>query len=677
MTAWLEAAPALLLAVALATLPGLPTAWALRFRGLGLLAVSVGASFAIIAVASLLAPFAGVRWSALPVLGTAVLVALAAVVARRFLPAAGPVAAAPSETSGAAAPRHRAVRPLGPVAIGGSLVIAAAVVGVVLMRAIGDPSHPSQTSDGVFHLNAVAQILQTGDASPLHMNLAYPERPNVFYPTLWHALVALVAQLSGAGIAVSANAASIAISAWVWPVAVLFFAAPFFVRRPVHLVLAAILAAAFPGFPYLFLDEGVLYSNLLSTALLPIALGAAHLALRHRLNAARGADVPVGGTAPLASLWIAVGGALGAAVLAQPNAFFGFSALLLPLLVAVAVDVGRSAPTRAAKVWRWGGLAVAVAVIAVLWVSLATEYDSPYDIAPLPAVLRVIGFKRDAWVLAVLVLVGALLLLLLIRRHRWLIGSYALVVALSVSAQLLTGPLRDLLTGGWYNGAWRIAALLPIIAVPLVGSGVGLLIDAVLTVARRAGSGGAATGDDAAQRASVPNRLLAGAAVAVILLLTAVGAFSRGVPEQAAAIAKAYEITETSRLLTPDRFALLQRLEANTPADALVAGDPLTGTAFAYALAGRNVLFPVFQSEISAPAAELATRLRKLDREQACALLTELHVTHVLDFPGRSWKSRSNPESNLRFIGLRKVGKSPALEEVDHEGRAVLYRVTC
>lgn len=647
---WLGAVPALLIAVALFTLPGLPVAWELRFRGLGLIAVSVAASAAIVGLAAISAPIVGMRWSLLPVLIVASGLALTALPLRWMLPAPPPSPARPGE------------RRIGPLAVGGSLLLAAALIGQQLVRAIGDPSHPAQGYDAVFHLNAVRYILDTANASPASLTLGASARPDAFYPALWHAFAALVAQGSGSDAVTAANVTTLAVAVWVWPVAILFFAAPVLVRRPAHLLLASVLASVFTAFPLLMLASGALYPNVLSTALLPIALGTAHLALRRRARSARGADRVTGGPVPLAALWVAAGGALGAAVLAQPNALFGFSALILPLLVAVALDLRRSTPA-AGRAWRWAGIATGLGGMVALWLTVSTHARVHYEGTVLRGLASALSnaplVTPKAWFLTALVLGGAARLMLgpKPRSDRWLVGSYAGVVALFAAAMGADPAVRDLLTGGWYADAPRVAALLPVAAVPLAGVAAAALFDALVA--------------EFAER-----RGLRAVAVCLTLAVLTLGARGGSMEAQGEWLAGLYAVKPQARMLSPDAFEMLRRLDRDVPPDALIAGDPWSGTAFAYAISERRVLFPRLNGRYGPEATELASHLRTLDRPAACALLTGLRVDYVLDFRGGSF-ARLRRQAAKHYAGLRNLRPSSVLTLVERQGDASLYRVNC
>lgn len=650
MTAWIGAAPALLVAAALVTIPGLPAAWALRLRGLPLLAGAIGASCAIVAVASTLAPFAGMRWGVLPLAIVALVVTLIALGVRFAL------------KPGEAAPLTRD----SVVMTAGALLLSGLMIAFMIMRSIGAPENVSQTYDAVFHLNAVAYIQDTGDASPLHMNLVTPGQSTTFYPTLWHAVVALIADLSHASVPLATNALSLVGAAWVWPVAILFFSAPFTRGNRAGLLLAAIFAATASAFPYLLLTWGVVYPNFLATALLPIALGFMHLALRPRDAAS---------PAPKASLWIASVGSLGGATLAHPNALFGMIVLMLPLLLVYVNDVRRRDIPLRSKLPRWAAVAVTIAVPASVWWRFDLgdsdkHYGSGFAGALVEGLTNAPMLDTRSLFITLFVLSGAAILMVR-RRHRWVVASYAMALVFFAVAYGLGGPIRTMITGPWYNDASRLAALLPIVTVPLAAVSAGLLLEAVTR-----GGAQILRASREPRRADRLAAVIALLAVGLVVLtgargaqLGAQGGWMGGLFNPAPAEGKGPD------MLSVDERKLLDRLDEEVPEDALVIGDPWNGSASVYSIAHRKTLFPHMTAPLSEDAATVAAGLRDMGPE-ACSYLDRLGVDYVLDF-GDPYFPTYRKELSQQFAGLRDVGENPVLQEVDHEGDAALYRVEC
>ncbi len=130
MTAWIEQTPALLVALALLVVPGLPVALCVRgVSSVVRLGLAIGVSLGVVAAASLVAPVLGLSWGLLPVgLVTAPVWIVAAVL--RFFDRAEP---------DDVRTRSR----------GTWIAIGVAFVGwmVILLAGIGRPDHPSQLYD--------------------------------------------------------------------------------------------------------------------------------------------------------------------------------------------------------------------------------------------------------------------------------------------------------------------------------------------------------------------------------------------------------------------------------------------------------------------------------------------------------------------------------------------------
>lgn len=644
MFAWLEALPAVLVAVGIVTLPGIPAAWLLRLRGLALVAAAIAASLAAVVLASLAAPLLGLRWGIIPVLLAAAVIAAPMIAVRSLTRANNAV------------PRARLTPAPWTAA---AVLLAGAIIASTVTQAIGSPENISQTFDGVFHINAAAKILLSGDASPLHMDLSTPGSAAAFYPTVWHSVVTLVAQLTGASIPVATNAFALTVSAWIWPVGILFFSRPFFAHRPVHLILGAVLTASFTAYPYLLLAWGVLYPNLLSTSLIPIALGFLYPALRYRqLHPA----------APRAAFWVATAGAIGATAFSHPNGLFGIAAFATPMLMVAANDVQKlSVPTRV-KLARWAALLIPLLCFAGMWIFVRTgdnsrEFGGNIPKALLDGVTNAPMLDARSWFLTLLVASGVLVLLLR-KRHRWLIASYAIALGLFVISSGMDGSLRDTFTGAWYNDAHRLAALLPIATVPLSAIAAAQLANFVSDGIRRV---------DLPRHTEVVRRLLPTIGVILLCGLVFTGARGMNFVLQTGWISDLH--TPDGELLSVDERTLLERLPEEVPEGESVAGDPWTGTGLALAISHRDVLFGHLQGSYDADRLNLASSLNTLG-PAACPMLERLGVSYLLDF-GDSRYSIGDDSLYDQFEGLSHLEESPVLTEIDREGDAALFVVNC
>lgn len=499
------------------------------------------------------------------------------------------------------------------------------------------------------------------------MTMLAPEQTTSFYPTLWHAIVAIVATLGSSSIPVATNALSIVIAAGVWPVAILFFTAPFVRRHAYGLILAAVFAASFTAFPYLLLTWGVLYPNFLSTALLPIVLGFIHIALRPR-------ELPDAG--PSVALWVTAVAALGAATVAHPNGLFSTVLLLFPLILAHAFEWRYHRLRSTQVVLRLTAVALIAAGTLLIWnfVTLA-DSDKPYNRTFIGAIVEGVTnapLLDTRSLFLTLFVVAGIPVLLYRRRHRWLIASYFTVILFFAIAYGTDGPIRTVFTGPWYNDAARLAALTPIIAVPLATASASLLLDTVILGARQLKEQG--------HFASVRDRYISVIALISLLAILITGARGANMGAQMGWMGGLFDPAPANEsgpdLLSVDERALLERVGDIVPEDALIIGDPWNGSAFVYSLAERRTVFPHMSTRWNPDTTVVAADLRVMGPEKTCDYFQRMGVEFVLDFGDPNFETYRGPAVN-RFSGLRNLEENAALTEIDREGEAALLRVNC
>lgn len=632
MSAWLEQVPALLVALVVLVVPGLPVGLSLRgTRGVIRLGVSIGVSLGIVAAASVLAPMLGLRWGPLPVAIAAAVVAAIAIALR--------VADRTVLADDAAARSVGTRQPW----IWVSLAVAFLGWIVVLVLGIRDPGNPSQLYDGLFHLNAVEFIASTGDASPLHMTMATPNQETSFYPTLWHAVVSLVVPVAGSVVAAT-NIVTVAVIALIWPVALATLTATAFPQRPQAALWAPLLGFGFSVFPLGFLNWGVLYPNLIGTLLLPILLATVLVACASGLGWAR------------RTLRILVVIAVTAATaLGHPSALLGAVALLVPFLLwrawRVAVRGGRT--TRIVI-----GVVVALGVVALLAVWYEANVTT-HEWLPSQTIAQALGEvsflspvgRRTGLLLGPLVAIG--IWLLVKERLWWVLASYALSILLYLAAAWLPIlGLRSLIVGVWYDDTTRVAALLAMWGLPLAALGAAVVIGWLADL-RRAG------------RVRLVVALVLVIAIAAASHVLAMRDDLRYLREVS------YRFDDRSQGLSPDEAALFERAEEELPPDSLVIGDPLTGAGLLFAYTGVDVVFPHVTGRYGSDAATLARYLATGD-PAVCEAIDNLGVTHAFDF-GDTVLFENHYTT---FDGLHDLDESPILTEVDRVGDAVLYEIT-
>ncbi|WP_292765247.1 DUF6541 family protein [Microbacterium sp. UBA3486] len=636
---WLEAFPVLLISVAVLFLPGYVVARALSLRGLWAWGVAAPASVSVIVLASLGAGVLGIPWSVLPVLVTTLGLALIGFVVARF--------------SRVDRPARRVSRRTALIAA--SFVVAALLFGLQIALVVGAPENISQTFDNVFHLNAVRYILDTQNASPMSVGgMTSAPATSAFYPAAWHSIVALVVQLTGTTIMVATNTVTIATAAVVWPATVALLTVVLFGRRLTIVVSAVLLSGLLPAFPLLMLDYGVLYPYLLGVSLVPAALAAVIQLVR-----LHGDDDRI----PDAVLVLVVLGLIPGIAVAHPGALV---ALIILGMIAVSLAfIGflLSRPERRRVILTSVGFGALALASFAAWRVLRPPLEArgwPTEQTISQALGQALTlsprYQLIPLLMAVLFVVGVIVVA---KRHRRadvvaLALMFAVTVLFVVASAMPFQPLRDLMTAAWYNNAPRLAALLPVVAVPLAAVGAAWVL---AWVRLRVGA------------PSVRRSVVVGMSVGAVVLL---GGQALAMAQAMTAAAVAYRYTETSPLISEDERALLERLPDEVPDDALIIGSPWTGTGMAYAFADREVVMPHILMGMSPEEQEIMDELSRRGSEaQVCDAVERSGVDYVLDFGSQEIHGDEH-----RYRGLERLGRSDLVTEIDAEGDAVLYQIT-
>lgn len=663
---WLQTLPFVLVAALFLVLPGGLATVALGLRGLPAAAMAAPVTVSIASVLAVLLPFAGIPWSAAAVFAGGVLLSGMVLGIRRategtglwgsftdLLPRTGTARTARSRTAGWVAAAF---------AVGAGLIL------VQVALAFITPGSFSQTFDNVFHLNGVRYILDTGSASSLTMSkMTSGDAAPYFYPAAWHGLAAALIQMTGLPIAVAVNVLNMSIAAAVWPLGCMMLTRAVAGNRPVAVGAAGVLSAAFAAFPLLLLDFGVLYPNFLAICVLPAALaGTAAL-----FGVARHLSWP-----PLPRFTLPVLIIPGLA-LAHPNGFMSLVMLSVPIVLQAYVRSYLWPGTRRRRQWLVPtlGLAAGAVALPVLWSMVRPPEDAafwPPPQTPRGAVLDLLTNgavdRPPAVGVSVLMLLG---LYLCWRRggRTWMLAGFVITAVLYVVVSgTVKGDVRSALTGVWYNDSNRIAALLPLTALPFAAVAVDTV---VVRLRRRTGRLAAARGSGPAGRPGVTpgrrTRMIGGLLVVAFL--------AAQFPSMRTAILsaqKAYRMTDHSLLVTAAEQRVIDRLEGIVPADAAIAVNPWTGGALAYALAHRETTAKHILTANTADVELLNRKLRDADRDPSvCAALAATGVQYVLDFGSNEVHFGNHP-----FPGLQDLNNSLAVRLVLSDGPARLYKVT-
>ncbi|VXB13380.1 Contig_38, whole genome shotgun sequence [Microbacterium sp. 8M] len=636
---WLPFVPPVLAAILVLTVPGLTLGLALRLRGWWLAAATAPLSVSLVVVASVLAGATGVRWGILPVL---VLTVVAAVVAWAWM-----------QWVGRPMPRRRA-RHGGGWASALAFAVAAVPIAYIVCRGFGDPALVNQRYDNFFHVNAIQYVLDTGNASPLWVGTM--TSPHLIYPSAWHALGALVAQLSGSAVPLASNALVLVVAAFVWPLSSILLVRTLFGRSRIIAIAAGALSAASPAFPFLPLHYGPLYPLFLGLALAPVAIAAVIRAL-HPHPVVRRHDLVL--LLVLLTPGIAV---------AHPGAFLAVLALGSPAVLLLAAWLWRRHGARGYRA------VVVVGVVLFVGAALLTlkVVRPPADQIYWPVTSNLAGAIGEVVTASVFgypiapglaVLIGLGVFIALVRRTyarsialgMALIGTVLYVVVAASPSQ----ALRDWLTGPWYNNPPRLASIWAVSVIPLAALGASFLVRVIARLGHRAG---------------LPWRrprafALLGFAVIMVLLVQ-----SGGLKQAAADLHFVYGQGPGADgpILSAGEYKLIEEVDEYVPEGAVIAGDPWRGVSFAYAIADRRVLMPHLLMDESAAAEEINRRFAtEGDSPEMCAALKKTGVRYILDFDGPAFSK--NPGG---FEGVEDLEGTPFAKLLASEPGARLYEIT-
>ncbi|WP_243224838.1 DUF6541 family protein [Microbacterium sp. CIAB417] len=639
---WLAQTPALLAAILVVFVPGVLALWGVGLRGLALLAAAPVFGVAVVGVTALVFGALGIPWSPLSWGGAAlVLVVVAWVLGRLFgnrLP--------PAESRGATW-----ILPVA-LAIG-------ALFGIWRLAAyISDPTALSQTNDAVFHMNAVRFALETADASSLHINAVIGGRS--FYPAAWHGVVSLVVMLTGSQITVAVNMLTLVIGAFIWPLGIAWLTKQITGSITIS-AYAAVFSGAMQAFPLLMFQWGVLFPNALSTALIPAGIAIVMSLPRWNRNTDR---VRAGFRTLLLVLLV-----MAALLLSQPAALLPWAAICAVWLTFHLLGGSSGVSRRVAIISVVATWVALVGVWAYLAQGTSGSHWGPFR-GKLEAVLDVILNGQVtlpfAYGVSVLMLLG---LVVAVRRasYRWFVVAWLGISGLYVLVAAVGNPfIREHVLGAWYADPYRIAALAPIVVIPLAAIG----FDAIVRWAARLWRGTATP-----PKASVVSAIAL--IVAVLGMLVLVLLRSVAMPQY---MDRTFELDsryaadpERFGYLDPDERALLESLGEYVPEGERVIGNPGTGSGFGYVLSGYDVFPRTWSPPNTEDWALIGESLRDAaeDPDVCDALETYGSPQYVLDFgPGEERAGR------WLMPGMTDFAEQDGFELVAERGDASLWRIT-
>ncbi|MGH3634706.1 MAG: DUF6541 family protein, partial [Mycobacterium sp.] len=268
----------ILLALFLLIVPGAIIARSAQLTWPTTVAVGPALTYGVVALAIIPFGALGIPWNAWTALAALLVVIVVVAVLRVLLARYRDAESESLSVSG---------WPAATVAAG--VLLGALLIWYAALRGVGDWQSVPSTWDSVWHANTVRFILDTGQASSTHMGeLRNVDTHDVlYYPSAFHALVAVGCQLTGAAPTTAYTLSSLAASIWLFPVSA---AALTWRALRTHASVwqtagvaatAAVLSASFTAVPYIEFDTAAM-PNLTAYGLAAPAMVLTASTLRHR-----------------------------------------------------------------------------------------------------------------------------------------------------------------------------------------------------------------------------------------------------------------------------------------------------------------------------------------------------------------------------------------------------------
>ncbi|MCP9275841.1 DUF6541 family protein [Mycolicibacterium arenosum] len=559
-------AAGVLVATLLLVIPGAIVARTAQLTWPTAIAVGPALTYGVIALAILPMGAIGVPWNAgtamLALLVAVTLVTVAQLALSRFRDRT-------AETLGAA--RGPALVVAAGVALGAGLVLIAAMRGMPNWQSV-----PS-TWDSVWHANTIRFILDTGQASPTHMgDLRNVEtHDTLYYPSTFHALAAVQAQLTGAAPTTAYTLNSLAAAVWLFPVSAATLTWQLLRPRTDQwrtagaAAAAAALSASFTAVPYVEFDTASM-PNLVAYGVAVPAFALIASTLRHRDR------IPIAIIALVGVFSVHITGGVVAVVFVA--AWWLCDALWHPVRGRLRDVVALAAVAVTTLVLLLpqfvGVLQQAEIIVGHAFVTNEGKKKALFD-----AIVQHTRHLNDYPIQNILIaLAGIGGVILLVRRIWWPLAVWLLMIVSIVHSSapfggpvgVITGTFSDL----FYSDPRRLSAVVTLLITPMAGIALFAAIAAAVAGVHR-----------------VTPRLGARAGYALtaaLLVVSTVGVAWHYFPRHAYLIGQKYD-----RVMVDDKdleaFAYLATLPGAR--DTLIGNANTDGTAWMYAVNGLHPLW--------------------------------------------------------------------------------------
>ncbi len=555
-----------LIALLLLVIPGAIVARAGRLTWPTAVAVGPALTYGVVALTVIPFGALGIPWNAWTALFAAALLTVGALCLRIVLSRYRDL-----DAESRAASRGPAL------VVAAGVMLGAALIGLAAVRGLPQWQSIPSSWDAVWHANTIRFILDTGQASPTHMgelrNIETHEA--LYYPSTFHALGAVLSQLTGAAPTTAYTLSSVAAAIWLFPVSAATLTWQLLRTRTDEwrtagaAATAAALSASFTAIPYVEFDTASM-PNLAAYGIAVPTMVLIVSALRHRDR------IPLAVLALLGVFSVHITGGVVTVLLVA--GWWVFDALWRPVRGRIADVISLlliAIPTVALLLPQFlGVLQQAEIIVGHAFVTHEGKKRGLID-----AVVQHTRHLNDfpiQWTLIILAAVGAIVLL--VRRIWWPLAVWLLlVVSIVHSSATFGGPIGGLIgkfSDLFYSDPRRLSAVVAMLLAPAAGI-------AVFTLAAWAVAGVRRLVDRGSQKA-----WYAVTAAVVFSVCLAIGVAY--LPRHQFLFGEKYDsvIIDDKDL---EAFAYLATLPGAR--DTLIGDANTDGTAWMYAIAGLHPLW--------------------------------------------------------------------------------------
>jgi hypothetical protein len=223
--------------------------------------------------------------------------------------------------------------------------------------------------------------------------------------------------------------------------------------------------------------------------------------------------------------------------------------------------------------------------------------------------------------------------------------------------------LARVFTGLFYDDSHRPAAILPVVGIPLATMGVLAVAEWLHKAAHRLPS--------VASVAARPAVALAVPLAVGVVVATATAV--QAVPDNARVVGNEFSTSGDQAFTSPQKLQFLAAVARLVPSSALVADNPIEGTAYLWALTGTRVLFPQVEPSGDVNLALLAGNLVTLGQNpRVCDLVRQYDIGYMIVAPDEYL----SPWPEAFYHGIANPSHKRGFRLLAADGPIRLYKIT-